>query len=157
MRSRWFILMLFCILSANLCAESKDYTQCSLLNVRIKNETGNDCVIKKYYLPFGQFAKKSQMPEVIFRNREASFSLSQSFNDELSDFLQTSLFIFIECGEGNEVVIYNNTPFLRNSSVQEKKNINAKGTYQDCENTMGKARPWEITWVLEPLQEEIQA
>lgn len=160
MLNRWLVLFLFCLFSTVLQAETNDYSLCGILNIRIKNDSPNDCIIKKYYLPFGRFAKKSQMPEVIFRSREATFSLSKSFDGMVSEgdssYLRTSMFIFLQCGEDAEIALFINTPFLSRSSVQEQKNMRAEGTYQICNNIKGTARPWEITWVLQPPKEEAQ-
>lgn len=100
------------------------------------------------------------MPEVIFRNREATFSLSKSFNGVIEagddSYLQTSMIILFQCGEDAEIALFTNTPFIFQSSIQEQKNMTATGTYQFCNNIKGKARPWEMTWVLQPPKEEPQ-
>ena len=152
-------LFLFCLfsLSTVVNAEIRDYTQCNLFDIRIKNESQNDCIIKKYYLPLGEFGRKSQMPEVIFRNREAKFSLTNSENLKISDsdgdYLQTEVLISVECGEDTEITLYANTPFIQKSTVLEQKNIKARFISQLCSNLKGKTRPWEIVWTLLPNDE----
>lgn len=154
---RIFLLFFVSFFSSCLYAESYDYTMCNILNVRIVNSSANDCVIKKYYIPFGAFAKKSQMPEVIFRNKEATFSLTNDQDLRISSddrsYLQTSMVIQLQCGDDTEIALFTNTPFITQSSVLERKNMRAKGTYQYCNNIKSTARPWQITWTLLPPEE----
>lgn len=154
----WLSRLLFitCCVSifSTAMAKTEQPSDCSLLNVSIRNDSNNDCVIKRAYLALGAFAKKSQFPEVIFRGKEASFSVATSFIDKFY-FLHTAIFMDLQCGDDQKITLFTATPTLRHSSVLDQKNMTAEFTQEDCNNVKGQSRPWTIQWILQPAAELI--
>lgn len=117
---------------------------CSLLNVQIKNNSSNDCVVKKAYSAFGRFVNSSQFPEVIFKGKEATFSLTHSFRN--IEYLEIAVLMSFQCGEDREVTLFTSTPSIFHSSVLEHQNMDAEFGANYCDRN--KNTPWEIEWEL---------
>lgn len=143
-------LWLGCALSL-CCSLAHAKEDCITLKVHVKNMSGNDCVLKKYYIGLGKLADKSQIPEVIFRDKEALFSLTWNFESAYGNYFVSAMVMSFQCGDDKEVTLFSNTPNIEHSSVLEKNNMTASGTYIVCNNT--KNQPWQLNWILKPAEE----
>lgn len=147
MKNFGLLLLVGCLACSNTYAKSVAIDPSILLYVHINNASNQDCVIKKHYIALGTLANHSEIPEVIFRGREAFFSLTWTFQDE---YLATALVMTLQCGEDNDITLYTNTPYISFSSVLERNNMTASFTYQYANNQ--KSLPWQINWTLQDLE-----
>ncbi|MBP6917742.1 MAG: hypothetical protein KBB94_02355 [Legionellaceae bacterium] len=122
-----------------------------LLYVHIKNATNQDCVLKKHYIALGALANSSQIPDVIFRDREAFLSMTWTFQGE---YLTTALLMTFQCGEDKDITLYTNTPNIDFSSILERNNMHASFTYQFADNRKAPHLPWAINWTLKEVETE---
>ena len=125
---------------------------CATLKVHIKNNSGNDCVLKKHYIELGKLVDKSQIPEVIFRDKEAFFSLTWDFQSPYGNYFVSAMLMTFQCGDDKEVTLFSNTPNISKSSVLEQTNMTASGSYIVCSSS--KNLPWQLNWVLKPDEAE---
>ena len=136
----------FCFSSAAVAGE--DY--CSIFQISIKNNTAADCVLKKSYIPLGKLIYDGSISEVIFRDKEVSFFL----NWHQSHYLIAALMQSYQCGDHREIALYSTTPAVEDSSILEKRNMDAKFITQTCNEHY--KRSWKIWWELrEPEQPQV--
>lgn len=119
--------------------------QADRLEISIKNAGSTDCVLKKQYPLFGHISDHTQVPEVIFRNQMAVFSMRS--NRKLS--LTTSILVTYECGDEQEITLFSG--FLTHVGFEQKvfdaKNMQASVTTEDSPY-FSTTEPWKIHWVI---------
>lgn len=150
MKYFWLVGCAFSLFCSIAQAKKED---CITFKVHFKNDSGSDCVLKKHYITLGTLAKNSQIPEVIFRDKEAFFSLTWNFQSQYGDYFVSGLLMSFQCGDDKDITIYSNTPNIEYSSVLEKNNMTASGKYVLC--NPAKDQPWQLTWVLKPAEESV--
>ena len=144
-----FLFVGFACSSAS--AKSAPIDPSILLYVHIKNATNQDCILKKQYIALGALANSSQIPDVIFRDREAFFSMTWTFQDK---YLTTALLMTFQCGDDKGITLYTSTPHIEFSSILERNNMHASFTYQFSDNSKSPHLPWVINWTLKEAETE---
>lgn len=140
------MLMALAAYSATVHAAQGDSTFCSIFEIHIKNNSSADCVLKKSYMPLGKLSYEGTLPEVIFRDKEASFYM-QWYK---SHYFITALMLSYQCGDDKEIVLYSTTPSVEDSSILEKKNMEAKFSTRECSEYSKQF--WKISWVLQDTE-----
>lgn len=143
MKNSKLLLLAISLLCSEGYAKSSAIDPSILLYVHITNASNQDCVIKKHYIALGALAYQSLIPDVIFRGRDAFFSLTWTFPDT---YLNTALLMTFQCGEDKTLTFYTNTPSIEYSSVLERHNMDATFTYQYANNKI--LLPWQIHWTI---------
>ena len=150
--NRLVIVCLFCAFSNLAHAYGEN---CLLYNIKIKNETGADCVLKKYYIIHGHLNADTKMPEVIFRDGSVDFQISAIKTGKIP--LGSALLNY-ECGDSNEIAFFTTTMTDNinlsnyndsNSAVIESHNLDGSFNFKRCNIFYGTTN--DITWAIKRI------
>ncbi|MCR9192346.1 MAG: hypothetical protein NXI01_06760 [Gammaproteobacteria bacterium] len=120
---------------------------CRLYKIRIKNEGATDCVLKKQYVFNGKLTAHSKIPDVIFRDQEEQFEMTEI---QQNFFLDVGFLLTYECGDNKEITFFSETPHgqKERNAVVESNNVEASFQASGCNNFYGTAN--KVTWILKP-------
>ena len=138
-------LLALVVLSARSYAASFDQ-----LNISINNTSTNDCTLQKQIILYGHVSDHSQIPDVIFRDQTASFTMRSTRISVASPY-HKSILLTYACADNQEVTIFiDDLSAFVYGKVIELKNMAVNFTKQNS-SAFYRSTPATISWTLSSL------
>ncbi|HVT62911.1 MAG TPA: hypothetical protein VHD33_05425 [Legionellaceae bacterium] len=127
--------------------------------ISLKNDSANDCVLKKQQIIYGRLTKGTVVPEVLFRGQTMSFMMRKhGYYKEKSDYTTGNLFdaqilLTYECGDNETITLMSHRIMKEAGADRRIRGVILDQNHLDATFTTSKPSvftqsPSKIDWVI---------